>query len=113
MLFLRFLLQNNETTAYLNLARAISKCPEFPPQFPAMNSLAQTIIVTISRGFHVGVERGGRTILRAEEAGGGVTDVSSNGPIDWLRGESVSGTENDAFTVTFVVFLRRYELLSE
>ena len=113
MFFLRFLLHKIETTAYLNLARAIAKCPEFPPQFPAMNSLAQTIIVAVSRGFHIGVERGGRTVLRAEETNGGVTDVSSNGSIDWLRRESVSGTKNDAFAVPFIVLLRRYELLSE
>lgn len=45
MLFLRFLIQNNETNSYLNLSRAVALCPQIPPQFRTFDRYIQTIIV--------------------------------------------------------------------
>ena len=48
MLFLRFLIQNNETSSYINLSRAIDLCPQIPPQFHSFDNYIQAIIVRLN-----------------------------------------------------------------
>ena len=48
MLFLRFLIQNNETSSYINLSRAIALCPQIPPQFNSFDNYIQAIVVGLN-----------------------------------------------------------------